>query len=286
MELRFVSWNIHGKRQREKQIGLLEAVSGDLVALQLVTVAGYHDLVESSLFAWSAFSLDLRPPFVYEGRGHQLGCAIFGQLPFRLRKYYLLELLPFPERALVAEVDSPAGPLTLCSFHTPNGSRWKELKPQSLTILAQWLVSHSDRTLVGIDANTPKADYPDIAQNQWWWDDEPQMLGSRPLHSLHDALRVWLAAHPIEAEQMYSLRPQGPLAISYYRGKKKRPVLCRYDFIYVTPDFTVSNVNYFYREAIEVGSDHALVVADLRHISSAAAITGYDDENLDHQQAQ
>ena len=96
---------------------------------------------------------------------------------------------------------------------------------------------------------------------------------------LHDALRVWLAAHPIEAEQLYSLHPQGPLAISYDRG-----VPCRYDFIYVTPDFTVSHVDYLYREAIEAGSDHALVVADLLQTSSVAAHTGYD-EVLDHQQA-
>ena len=283
MELRFVSWNIHGRRQREKQIGLLRAVSGDLVALQEVTVTGYHDLVESRLFAWSAFSLDLRPPLANE-QGRKLGCAIFGQPPFRLRKYYLLET-PFAEKALIVEVDSPTGPLTLCSFHTPHGSGWKELKLQSLMVLARWLVSHSERTLVGIDANTPKAEHPDIAQNQWWRDGEPQMLGSRPLHPLRDALRVWLAAHPIEAEQLYSLRPQGPLAISYDRGKKKRPVPCRYDFIYVTPDFTVSNVNYLYREAIEVGSDHALVIADLHHLSSAATITGYDDEVLGHPQA-
>ncbi|GAC1408099.1 MAG: hypothetical protein NVSMB49_28270 [Ktedonobacteraceae bacterium] len=38
---------------------------------------------------------------------------------------------------------------------------------------------------------------------------------------------------------------------------------CRYDFIYSTADFSVSQVRYLYNEALKVGSDHALVVADL-----------------------
>lgn len=37
------------------------------------------------------------------------------------------------------------------------------------------------------------------------------------------------------------------------------------DFIYITPDFAVSEVRYVYEEAIQAGSDHALVVADLIH---------------------
>jgi hypothetical protein len=32
---------------------------------------------------------------------------------------------------------------------------------------------------------------------------------------------------------------------------------------YATPDFTVTQVDYLYDEAIKAGSDHALVVAEL-----------------------
>ena len=178
----------------------------------------------------------------------------------------------------MVEVDSPSGPLTICSFHAPPGVNWKERKPQALMALAEWLATHSGRTLVGMDANAPKTDHPDIMQSQWWWKEEALLLGSQALHHLDDALRLWLAVHPFEAERLYALKPQGPLAISYDRGKK-HSIPCRYDFIYVTSDFTVAHVDYLYHEAIEAGSDHALVVADLYlgniHTSSA---NKYNDE--------
>jgi hypothetical protein len=164
----------------------------------------------------------------------------------------------------MAEVEAPTGSLFLSSFHTPPGVTWLEKKPLSLLALARWLAQHQTRVVVGIDANAPKTDHPNIERNEWFWEDEPLMLGHEPLHSLKDALRVWLADHPTEAQRCYALRPRGPLAISYNRSTR-RPVYCRYDFIYTTTDFSVSRIDYLYEEALRAGSDHALVVADLTH---------------------
>ncbi len=268
MNLRFVSWNIHGKKHVSPLLDLLQTIAGDLVALQEVTVPAYQALVESKLFAWSAFSLDLRPPQADEGRGRRLGCAICGQFPFRFKQAFLLEDAPLPERALIVEVESPLGPLTLVSFHAPPGVSWQEKKPQAFLALARWLAQHQTRVLVGMDANAPKTDHPDSEQNEWWWPDEPLLLGPRPLHPLKDALRIWLEAHPSEAEQRQALRPQGPLALSHIRGKGASvPIPCRYDFIYITPDFSVSQIHYLYDEAISAESDHAAVVSDLTYIT-------------------
>jgi hypothetical protein len=171
-----------------------------------------------------------------------------------------------PERALIAEVETLTGPLTLCSFHTPPGATWKNKKPESLVVLAKWLALQQTMVIVGMDANAPKSDHPDIEQNKWFWEEEPLMLGARPLHVLRDALRVKLTAQPLEAPHIMPKSPQGPLAVSYNRGWGKKVFIpCRYDFIYITPDFEVSEVRYLYEEAIQAGSDHALVVADLNH---------------------
>ena len=97
MNLRFISWNIHGKKHVSPLLDLLQKYAGDLVALQEVTVPAYQELVESKLFAWSAFSLDLRPPQVDEGRGRRLGCALLGQAPFLFKHAFLLEQAPLPE---------------------------------------------------------------------------------------------------------------------------------------------------------------------------------------------
>src|SRR5690348_9352457 len=107
MDLRFVSWNIHARGQLAPLLALLKDISPDIIALQEVTTWGYQQLVASSLFSWSAFSLDIRPPQSGEGRGRQLGCAILGRTPFRLQCAYTLEHAPLPERMLIVEVETP-----------------------------------------------------------------------------------------------------------------------------------------------------------------------------------
>jgi len=260
MIVRFVSWNIHGVYQ-PRMANLLQTVEGDLVALQAVTVKAYHALIATRLFDWSAFSLDLRPPQRLEGKGRHLGCAIFGKTAFPLRTQYLLKDAPLPERTLIVEVSTPTQPLTVGSFHAPPGVTWKELKPQSLVALARWLSCHPGPILIGMDANAPKTDHPNITQNEWWWKEEPLLLGERPLHPLRDVLRMWLTAHPDELEQLSTDHPKGPLAISHRRGRTKIP--CRYDFIYTTNHFAVRQIAYLYDEATQAGSDHALVMAAL-----------------------
>jgi hypothetical protein len=63
--------------------------------------------------------------------------------------------------------------------------------------------------------------------------------------------------------KIVKLRPDGPLAVSYRRGQGERRLDCRYDAIYATPDIAVRRVSYLYREAVSIGCDHALVIADL-----------------------
>jgi endonuclease/exonuclease/phosphatase family metal-dependent hydrolase len=59
-------------------------------------------------------------------------------------------------------------------------------------------------------------------------------------------------------------RPRGPLATSHFRGRGREKTACRYDFIYLTQDFSVESVDYLMEEAVKAGSDHALVVGYLR----------------------
>jgi hypothetical protein len=118
--------------------------------------------------------------------------------------------------------------------------------------------------IFGIDANCPKTDHPDIQRNEWWWEDEPLLLGGEPLHQLHDVFRVHLANNPEELAAVVAVRPNGPLAISHVRGNRRKMTECRYDFIYATPDVGVEKVTYVFDDAIREVSDHALVIADLR----------------------
>lgn len=243
---------------------LITRVGCDVLALQEVGSEFHADLASQAVFHWSVSSLVLRPPGPTEGRARRLGCSIFGRSPFRLLGSGVLAHLAFPERALVVVVESDAGPVTFGSFHTPPGANWGMIKPLTLTAIAEWLAERNGPVVVGIDANAPKTDHPNPAENEWWWDEEPLLLGSSPGHQLRDALRLFLADRPEVMSAICAERPRGPLATSHFRGRGKTRTACRYDFIYVTQDFDVENVSYLMEEAIKAGSDHALVAATLR----------------------
>lgn len=263
LALRFGSWNIRGARTVGPHVELIRGVGCDLLALQEVSTRGYEELAASGLFARSAFSLDLRPPSREEGRRRHPGCALFCREPHRLASVQLIDAAPLPERTLVARVRLGRGILTAASFHIPPGSTWGNVKVEAFKAIAAWLGRKRSRLVFGIDANAPKSDRPDIAENTWWRDGEHLVLGERPAHRLRDVLRAYLADHPRRLRKMLAERPGGPLEVSYDRGRRGKPVLCRYDFIFATPDVKIGRVRYLYEESRRAGSDHALVVADL-----------------------
>ena len=78
---------------------------------------------------------------------------------------------------------------------------------------------------------------------------------------MKDSYRIYLDAHPALFKNIIGENPEGPLAKSYKRGPQKIP--CRYDFIYVSPEWKTKHVQYFYEESVERGSDHSIVAAKL-----------------------
>ena len=91
------------------------------------------------------------------------------------------------------------------------------------------------------------------------------LLGATPIHQLQDAFRIFLKQNPDLWKQLCDKRPSGPLAISHVRGRGEKRTPCRYDFIYVSTDVRVNEVEYLYEEAIAAGSDHALVIGSFDH---------------------
>ena len=263
MTFKFGSWNVNSRDLKGGHVDLLRRVDCDVLALQEATKDFHAELAALPLFEWSVSSLTLRPAKPKEKRARHLGCSIFGRSPFRSLSAELLNQLDFPERALVVRTSSAVGQLTICSFHTPPGVNWGEIKPRTLKAIAEWLALQGGSIVFGIDANAPKTDHPNPLENEWWWDEEPLLLGAAPVHQLRDALRIFFEKRPEALAEIRRQRPHGPLAISHIRGRGSNKTPCRYDFIYVSPDVIVRDVTYLYEEAVEAGSDHALVVACL-----------------------
>lgn len=260
MKFKFASWNLnrrrHKKIQSDIRLEILRSLRVDLLALQEVSRPFYACLDWSKLFAWSAYSLEANNP-------RPDGCALFGTNLFKLTSSEVMNAVPIPEQTIVGNLKTPAGSLTACSFHIPNGSTHGVKKRIFGEVIAQWLAIRRSRTIFGIDANSPKVDHHDIKKCELWGSDAPELLGLKPnpIHNLRDAFRVYLEENSETASVLQEQRPNGPLAVSYNRGNNKTKVARRYDHIYVTPDIKVIKVQY--HDLLVEASDHALVVAEV-----------------------
>jgi endonuclease/exonuclease/phosphatase family metal-dependent hydrolase len=114
-------------------------------------------------------------------------------------------------------------------------------------------------------AGRGEVDHPDEARSEFWWPaHEPLVLGPRSdrQHDLEDAYRLWLAENPDEFNAIVTERPDGPLAITHLRGAKE--IRCRYDQVWVSPEWHVERLRHLTEESFKAGSDHALVATELR----------------------
>jgi hypothetical protein len=206
----------------------------------------------------------LRPPGEFDRGNRKLGCVVAGRGEVELVEGSVLWRLPLPERSATARVRSADTELDAISYHSLTGSGFKAGKGVAYRSLLETLRARERPMLLGLDANTPKVDHPEEARSEFWWPaHEPLVLGPRSdrQHDLEDAYRLWLTRFPGEHASITANRPDGPLAITHLRGKQSIP--CRYDQIWVSPDWHVEGVRHLPEESFEAGSDHALVAVDL-----------------------
>jgi len=265
MIFKFASWNVNYRRLEDTHLTFLKKFQPDILALQEVSTHFFTKLSASNLFSNYYCSLDYN--YIKRGadssRPRKRGCAVLSSEDFRLRKPQLILDLPYPEKCLILDVELDATVIKVCGFHTPPGVSVKELKPLSHMVLAEWLKTRDHSVVLGIDANAPDVDHPELEENVWYWDDEQKLLGEQRIHDLRDAFRDYLIGNPDIYETIVQSRPKGPLAVSHITGKGHKPKKRRYDFIFVTPDIKVKKVEYLFEEACAAGSDHALVYAEL-----------------------
>jgi hypothetical protein len=259
MKFTFATWNVNNRKLTSEHISRLREADCDLLAIQKAPRAFHADLENAGLFEWSVTSLDLLPHKPEDGESRRLGCSIFGRKPFQLVSSGLLGGLEVPDRALMARTLLSSRELTVYSLDATGSSRGSVTR-QAVKYMTRWLVGESGSILLGIGANAPKTDRPYQGENEWGCAEEPLLLGATPWHQLKDAFRILLKQQPDLLDEVLSERPQGPLAISHYRGRGAERTPCRNDFVFISPDMVVREMNHTLYETL---SDHALVAAQL-----------------------
>ena len=283
--MRIATWNLE-RQCGPDRLDLVRECNLDVLCGQEVTSAAYEAMVASGLFGWSVFSLDHRPRLLRASRSETLGCAVFGRAGIRLRASGILPWLTRPEKLAFAVVDLPGWkqPVTIASYHASPG----EGKPEATMQVAHWLELLFEPALLGLDANSPKMDHPDPERSEFYWQEppyercEPALIGppSKRRHGLEDCLRSWLTGNPSALEQITRERPNGPLAVSYDRHPAPDGYTpSRYDSLWASREFDVTSVEHRWDDGLRLphgGSDHAMVIADLKHTASRPRREGED----------
>lgn len=273
--MRMATWNVNYRgRAVCRSLGrLAQDKEVDLLLLQEANPSSLHELTAAAGLDWAVTAFDAGAALP-DGTGRRRVTAIAGRGHPPIAVGVLPELA-LPERMVFATLESDLGPLTVASYHAPPGVSWGLTKVHHAHDLLRWINQTEGPLVIGADPNTPKVDHPDPdLVRTHWHTGAPKLegipgddvtFGGRPEHRLRDAYRVWLQDHPAELERITHARPQGPLATSHRTGKRRdrEGTARRYDTLWISPELTTTSMTYHYKDAIEAGSDHALVTADL-----------------------
>jgi endonuclease/exonuclease/phosphatase family metal-dependent hydrolase len=260
LRLTVADWNLDGFTELGAKLELLRDLAWDVLLLQEVTASTWEPLRDlGDAAAWSAGHL---PELAAPPRYHS---AVVVRGGWRLADTGTVPDVPSPERTATAMIARDGFRCAVASLALPPSATWGIAgKGRQAELLACWLRDRAAPTIVGIDANTPKWDRPRLAECEWWNEQEQLLLGAERVHDLRDAYRDVLRRDPDRRASILERWPDGPLAVSYVRGTGRNRTASRYDHLLVSPDFDVHDVRYLWDEAVEAGSDHALVVADLQ----------------------
>jgi exonuclease III len=281
-QLRIATWNVNTfnpKRATDK-LRLLELIEWDVGLLQEVGATTFETFTSKSFRGVHAL------PLVEGHEGAKAhGVAVLVKEGTSIVEHALIPIGDsdarddprYRARLLHARLRMGGRELDVVSFHAPHAAtsdpekkqRFRDNKNAVYRALDTWVRARRGSALVvGMDGNVWN-DATDAMQLPP--DDERYAERSfhdpAATHGLRDALLDHLRHNrPDLLERRLRLGhdpADGALAVTYQRSNNNHPKVNRMDRIYVSPDFGVRNVETLYDEALTVGSDHAMVVAEL-----------------------
>ncbi len=250
---RVATWNLDHRRRNPRRTSrwdLIRRAHAEVVALQEVEGREIRRFREEH-DGESLFSQELYEP----ANMRWMGCGLLLPAGTKIIDAGVFAALPKPQRGLWARIRVPEqGELTAVSWHSPNAAGdTREVKMAAYRAMSDWLGDAPRPLLLGADLNTwhdpvelASADPDDTFY------DEHEFVGPGARHGLIDGYRAALE-HQGQMERLRGTDP--PLAISHVlRGGPAH----RMDRIFVSPDLTPVDGEYWYEDAIQAGSDHAL----------------------------
>jgi endonuclease/exonuclease/phosphatase family metal-dependent hydrolase len=261
-ELAVATWNLRSSSDPDRTLAYLASLSWDIACLQEVGVLASNRIRAQD--GWSVVNgLELA---WNEGAGSPKrphGAALVARNGWRLDRGEAIADSPKPGRGVIALASRDEEAVPVMSWHAPNrAGQGLEAKMRGYRAMIEAVRRLDGPLIVGMDANHPSPGisldptdpHPDHEHEL-----EIEFFSCEPGHRLSDALLAYFRANPRAYDKVLRERPEGPLAVTYTHGRTAD----RYDYIMVSPEFDVVDILHDYDGALEAGSDHGFVSAQL-----------------------
>lgn len=247
MTINIIQWNISYNCNIEKvsKFLLSNITENTVVCCQEVLEMHKNILIELLKPSDYSYSLDHRPPGIYDSKNRKLGVLT---LVFN-GKILLSEVIHrslFPDRTLYTEILIEENLIKFLNFHSLTGVGYKKGKSSQFASIAEFL-TFNNLDFFTCDANEPKVDSVEIEKIEFWDNGDkgkmPSLIfGKNRVHNLSDGVR-----------QLSKFSKNFP--ISYKARKSSR----RYDYIFNNISWKIEDLKYLYEESLIHSSDHSLV---------------------------
>ena len=261
--MRVVTWNVNSFtwRRNKAKIALLGQLEWDVALLQEVSARSFTEFVEG-LGAGGVCALDLVGKTEHDVPLAAVVLVRRGDV----RTPVALDGIPRSERFVAADVTAAGTEVRVASWHAPNAAGdGGQAKMQGYRRVAGWASEQAHHaTVLGADTNAwengwaqvePDPEHDHYVEHAFHY--EPTS------HGLRDAFRDVLAKDPARRRALEQRRPGASLATTYVRGGRNAPVAERMDRLFISDQIETVEVEHILSDAFAVGSDHAIVSAEL-----------------------
>lgn len=254
--MKLINWNVSYAGSFEKKFEYLRKIIEDqdvIVIMQEITETAYLKLKEMFGDYKIEYSLNYRKPSKFDTKSRRLGVAIMVSNSIEVVNATVLDRCLLPDRTMFVEILKDNMLYKVLGLHSITGCDHKKAKSIQFFSFAEAIEEYKP-DIVAIDANEPKYDSNDI-EKMVFFDNKDKGKGAKTFFTtlVENDLMDSLGKENLNND----LNQEEPLKVSHVINKR---INKRYDFVFLNKDkFKDYKIKYNYEDALEAGSDHALI---------------------------
>ena len=256
--LQIINWNISYMNDWEKKMGFLFSKLNNDYCVILQEVGPYvaqcirEKYSEANTFV---YSLDYRKPSKYDSGARRLGVMLIFSKSIEVLESGVIERNLFPDRTVWATIIHNEIKIKILGLHSITGCSYQSAKSVQYDTFTEFIDGYKP-DIIGMDANEPDVDSYDIDKMIFY---NRNGAGAKTFFKTVKELNMQDAY--VIANNITTCEEGKCLTVSH---NVRRRGTVRYDFLFVSKNISIIKCDYDYEGAVEAGSDHALIEADIQ----------------------